>query len=763
MKKKTLILSIPAVLLLFLVSCSQQQEVISLHKELAYAQVKEGFFINDYLRDDAEIYLEDGWSNLSKNGYRSGVYPRSNIHFRLFQKKPLYLFCLCMPTQKEPYSAQKLTVMVNGSKVADEELKVNMPRFLKVPVPPELLGVGQNTLEFVYGAAHPSNEDHLPEEKGKRVFSVIFHRLILSSLSSLSAINRIEKKQSSLEDPEKTSFVQNIPGEVDFFLNVPAAAVFRADCEFFGLDPRASQTKMWNLQISLKQPGRGAQTLEQIPVGKKESKKSFRIDLSGYQGLVRLRLKIDGDQEDTKPEGFLVWSEAKILAQPTQLSGGGSGSQKIEKARNFLQDNNTIIIVFDAARADRFSTYGHFRPTTPSVNHFAQEGIVFQNAFSEALTTRASIGTLFTGYPLEVTGFRNIFSRLPDNLQTLAQLFQDKGFKTAGFTGVGNISSEFGFNRGFDEYFDLFREEGFRRKSQEYIPYVFPWLERNRDEKFFLYVHFKEPHAVYIPQPPFQGMFSGNFIQKTDLVGYMETAKDLTEEQVEYIRACYDENLASADSVFGQLIQKLGELDLLEKTNIILTSDHGEMLGEKERIFGHGSYLGEGGTHIPLVIRFPRDSGIIAPQRIDALVKISDIFLSLVGIYQFDVNRELMEGESFFPLFFDPKNQFNSYVVTGRQAGKEYTLRTQEKKLFYLEKSGQREYYDLVEDPLEANEIYSLSDIEANYLLGELKKWLERQRFIRAVLFDKDGQATFQKEKIDKKTLENLKALGYIK
>ena len=67
------------------------------------------------------------------------------------------------------------------------------------------------------------------------------------------------------------------------------------------------------------------------------------------------------------------------------------------------------------------------------------------------------------------------------------------------------------------------------------------------------------------------------------------------------------------------------------------------------------------------------------------------------------------------------------------------------------------------EDLLEANEMYSLSDIEANYLFTELKKWLERQRFIRAVLFDKDTQVKFQREKIDEKTLENLKALGYIK
>ena len=68
-----------------------------------------------------------------------------------------------------------------------------------------------------------------------------------------------------------------------------------------------------------------------------------------------------------------------------------------------------------------------------------------------------------------------------------------------------------------------------------------------------------------------------------------------------------------------------------------------------------------------------------------------------------------------------------------------------------------------MEDPLEANEMYSLSDIEANYLWGELKKWLERQRFVQAILFDKDAQLVLQREKIDQKTLENLKALGYIK
>lgn len=763
MKKQKTRLCVLAAILMFLVSCSQQQEMTSLYEELAYAQVKEGLFINDYLRDDAEIYFEDGWSYLNKNGYRSGVYPRSTIYFRLFQKRPLYLFCLCMPTPKGSRSAQRMLIKVNGSKVAEEELKANMPKFMKVPVPPELLSMGQNMLEFVYQTDKTSDKDLLPEEKGKRIFSAIFQRLILSSLSSLSAINRIERKQSSMLDPREASFVQNIPGEMDFFLNIPSDAALQAKCEFSWFDPDISPTKTWKVQISLQKPEAEEQMLEQIFMGRRENRRSLDIDLSPYRGLFRLRLKADSDHEDEKTDGFLIWSEAKILARPTHLGKKPKDSQDVDRIRRNLRDNSTILIIFDAARADRFSTYGHFRSTTPSVDHFAEKGIIFQNAFSEALTTRASIGTLFTGYPLEVTGFRNIFSRLPDNLPTLAQLFQEKGFKTAGFTGVGNISSEFGFNRGFDEYYDLFREEEFRRKSQEYIPFVFPWLERNRNNKFFLYIHFKEPHAVYIPQPPFQGMFSSGFTQRTDLAGYMENARELTEEQVEYIRACYDENLASADSVFGKLIQKLAELGLLEKTNIILTSDHGEMLGEKERIFGHGSYLGEGGSHIPLVIRFPRTSGIDVPQRLKELVKLSDIFMSLVDIYQFDVKQELMVGRSFFPLFFDPEIQVNPYVVTGRQAKKEYGLRTLGKKLIYLEKSGEKVYFDMDEDPMEANEMYSLSDIEANYLFTELKKWLEKQRFIRAVLFDKDTQVKFQRDKIDKKTLENLKALGYIK
>ena len=751
-------------IILFFPSCVRNEIAYNFQDEVRYSQVKEQHFFIDYLKEGSDALLEKGWSKLRNGGSRLGAYPRSRLNFIVHESVPLNLFILCKPVKRGKYAARKLCVEINNQELTQVGFKERMARNIKIPISSEFLQNGKNILEFIYLADKPSKgEISLPQEK-KREFSLIFNELILTSSRYHSSAKRFAKMEERIREENESILIQKIPSMIDFYLELPARSFFKARYKFFSFEQMGNQREEYNFQISLQQPEEDEKIIHSTSLGSNTSENKLNVDLSAAEGITRFRLKVGNFQKQNILRGFLVWTEASIVKKREEKKRDISSDKNLAKLRDSLSDKNTIIIVLDAARADHFSNYGYFRPTTPNISRFSEEATIFTNGFSESLTTRTSIGTLFTGLPLSVTGLTKVVSKIPEKLTTLAQLFKSKGFKTTGFTGVGNIGSTFNFHRGFDEYFELYRNEGFRRKSQEYIPYLFPWLEANKNKKFFLYIHFKEPHSVYIPLPPFQGMFSGSYKKKVNLAGYTEKAETLMDEEVEYIRACYDENLASADSVFGGLVRKMESLDLIEKSIIILTSDHGEFLGEKGRVFGHGGCFGDEGIHIPLIIRFPRDSAIKKPQKIKALVKMSDLFATLADIYQLEIQHGLIEGKSFISLLNETEQEINSYIVIGKIGTPGYCYRTKSYKLIYWEESGLVEFFDLEKDPEETKNIYKKNNIKENFFLMNLKKWLEKQQLIRKLLIKGDfPEEELDLKSIDRKTLENLKALGYIK
>ena len=744
-------------------NCARKEVLYNLNQEVEFALEKEEFLLIDFMKEDSEAFLEKGWSKLFKNGTRIGIYPKSELHFILSEVKPIYIYSSAKPYEKGNFPARDVHIKINNEELALVHSSDKSSRNLKIPIPSQSLKKGRNTVEFIYDAEKRTEE--IPStQKKKRDYSLIFRELIFSSLEHYDHLKQYSEFRERVRGEYKDIFAQNIPSTVDFFLELPAQSVFNAKLKFLSSRQDKQQKKPVVLDIVIEKI-EDKETIHQFSFEEGSSEKEIKIDLPPGKGIARLRLKVQATQNQENPSGLLLWTEALIKKKKGEEKKRARVSSKsLDKLRTYLQNMNTIIIIWDAARADHFSNYGYFRPTTPNAARFAQDAALFTNAFSESLTTRSSIGTLFTGFPIPVTNLRKVTSNLPQKLTTLAQLFKSKDFKTTGYTGVGNIGSFFNFHKGFDEYFELFKKKGFIRKSQQYVPYLFPWLEANTNKNYFLYVHFKEPHAIYIPRPPFRGMFSDKYEKKVDLSGYQGNVKSVTDEEMEYIRACYDETLASVDSVFGEFLDKMKELDLLEKSIIILTADHGEFLGEKNKVFGHGTSFGDKGIHIPLIIRFPKETPIEIPQKIESMVKMSDLFATLSDIYQFDIPHELYGGRSLLPLFLDPNQEINPYITVGRLGVPAYCYRTKQHKLVYWKVENSMRFYDLEKDPEEKNNIYSGDNIRANFYLSSLKKWLASQQLIRKFLITGDASGDeADLKRIDNQTLENLKALGYIK
>lgn len=296
---------------------------------------------------------------------------------------------------------------------------------------------------------------------------------------------------------------------------------------------------------------------------------------------------------------------------------------------------NVVFIVMDTGRKDRYSLYGHFRPTTPRIAELAADGAVFEKAYTVSPWTLPSHASMFTGlYPSQhradnTEGERRFGRPLGPEALTLAEILRAEGYRTACLTANhGVMNASFGLAQGFDFYFDerphVFdllavhlmakADEKLLRKlsinafylSSELNGRVFSWLEKNRASPFFLFLNYMEPHGVFYLPPPAGGRFGAParppVVPTEDI---LEGRTTIAPEAYEALAARYDEELAFCDAGLGRLVDRLKRLNLYDSSLIVVTSDHGQLFGEHQ-FFGHRSVLFEEILEIPLVVKYPR-------------------------------------------------------------------------------------------------------------------------------------------------------------
>ena len=270
-----------------------------------------------------------------------------------------------------------------------------------------------------------------------------------------------------------------------------------------------------------------------------------------------------------------------------------------------------ILISLDTVRADHLSLYGYGRETTPELEALADECLVFEQAYTTAPWTQPAHMSLFTGlYPMqhEVQG-RD--TALADAIPTLAERLREAGYRTAGFYSPGWIDERYGFGRGFD----LFRPHEGGAQADRHLR---EWMEEQTgDEPFFLFLHVFDAHNEPLDVPgglPYDapGEFATTFLPdaRERLAGI--SPKDLwtgavepTPEQLEAIVALYDGGLRYVDHLVGTWVAAWRRRGILDRALLIVTSDHGEPLGQRDgKLRGHGQ-MWEEGLHVPLVLRLP--------------------------------------------------------------------------------------------------------------------------------------------------------------
>ena len=336
-----------------------------------------------------------------------------------------------------------------------------------------------------------------------------------------------------------------------------------------------------------------------------------------------------------------------------------------------LKDKPNILwIVADAVRADHLSCYGYHRKTTPNIDRIASEGVLFENAISAAPWTLPSCASMFTGmYPgKHATDAEHRY--LADNFHTIAELLRSYGYKTFGYSNNPWVSPDTNLSQGFDTfevseeapaYSPLINvatrhipnpagtEDAGARQTNEVAK---KWIENCYSAKtpFFIYLHYMEAHDPYGNTPYFRHYLDANISTakakgvNQNPIDYISGNVQMSNEDFEILRALYDGDISYLDFKMNQLFDYLRQLNILDKTVLIITSDHGESFGE-HHLMSHMLGVYDTLVHVPLIIVYPKLFKV--GSRIVKQVRTIDIFSTILDILGIDWSgAEELQGQT---------------------------------------------------------------------------------------------------------------------
>jgi arylsulfatase A-like enzyme len=420
-----------------------------------------------------------------------------------------------------------------------------------------------------------------------------------------------------------------------------------------------------------------------------------------------------------------------------------------------------VFEILDAARARQFGAYGYHRATSPEIDRLAADGVLFENAYTPAVYTLGAMSSVWTSQqPDRHHGDVSFASPLPRDRLTLADVLSGQGIFAAGFVATAVPGAFNGFDRGFGEFHELWQEVGSRADVfRQVIP---PWLARNKDRRFFAYLHFREPHFPYDPEPPFDTRFGPDGpipkAARRDMGFFRDVnqgRRTLSAEEREHLVRLYDGNLAYVDQEFGALRRSLEAAGLWDKTITIVTADHGEALGEHGWI-GHNVQVHEPSARIPLIVRFPAGKG---PRglRVKGLVDLLDIAPTIADVFgvrdKGGADREF-QGRSLLPLVngASGKPMVLSRTIWDRPR---YALRETRWAYLYDTATGGEQLFDTLVDPGETKDLAGREGLRTAYYRQALHEWTRGAA--RSAKSTAESVGTMSPEQC-----ENLKALGYV-
>jgi choline-sulfatase len=399
------------------------------------------------------------------------------------------------------------------------------------------------------------------------------------------------------------------------------------------------------------------------------------------------------------------------------------------------QGLNLVVITLDTTRADRLGPYGYTEVETPTLDRLAREGVVFEHAMSVAPLTLPAHCSIFTGRFPPQHGVRdNGGFFLSPKQTTLATLLKRHGFQTGAVVGAFVLDGKWGLNQGFDTYIDQFElpeSRGFslgevQRTGDDVVKLALPWLEKVKQERFFAWLHFYDPHAPYEPPEPFATRYGPH---------------------------PYLGEIAFMDSQLARVVEFLDRNGLLDKTIVAVIGDHGESLGQHGE-GTHGFFIYEGTQRVPMIIRAPferlRGRRVADPVRsVDLMPTVLDLLgftppTSIAGVSLTPLMtgaRKTMDLEGYAEALY-PLHHFGWADARAWRAGR-----------YKVIDAPRPELYDLERDPHETTNLYAERKTVADGMIARLRQ--ESRESAEA----SESQAA---PEVDTETRARLAALGYV-
>ncbi len=396
---------------------------------------------------------------------------------------------------------------------------------------------------------------------------------------------------------------------------------------------------------------------------------------------------------------------------------------------------NLVVVTLDTTRADRIGAYGAKDVETPTFDHLADEGVLFEQAESVAPLTLPAHSSLFTGkFPPE-HGVRDNggFFLGPEQL-TLAEVLKARGYRTGGFVGAYVLDSKWGISQGFDTYFDDFDLSGkgnvslgaIQRPGNEVVDKALPWIDGAKGAPFFAWIHLYDAHTPYDPPEPFATRYKGH---------------------------PYNGEIAFADSQVGRVVSELRKLGLYERTVIVVMGDHGESLGDHGE-GTHGFFIYDSTTHVPFVIRAP--FALTGHRRVADPVRTVDVMptvLDLLGVPE----PKGMSGVSLVPLMTGARPELGLDAYSEAMYPLHHygwsDLRSLRSGRYKVIDAPRPELYDVDRDPQEVTNLFAERRDLGTRMIGQL-------RAMEAGF--NQTTASLPEEDVDPEARARLAALGYV-
>lgn len=397
---------------------------------------------------------------------------------------------------------------------------------------------------------------------------------------------------------------------------------------------------------------------------------------------------------------------------------------------------NLVVVTIDTLRADRIGVYGNATVATPNLDRIAREGAMAPQASAHAPLTRPSHISLFTGlYPAEHGIRDNVSPPLGKDVPVLAEILQQREFRTGAFVSSIVLSQQSGLGRGFAHYsdrFDIGEDDArflstIQKRGDATVAEATAWLGESGPERRFAWVHLYDPHDPYEAPEPYA---------------------------TQYADRPYDGEVAWSDELVGRLDAALAAAGLRDNTLLVVTSDHGEGLDEHGESV-HGFFIYETTIRVPFIVRGP---GVTPGTRLGVVARTVDVLPTVLDLLGLADATPSVSGRSLATALsggaMDDEPTFSESLTPLIHFGWSDLRALRDGRWKYI-LAPRPELYDLERDPGELENLAEQEPVRARAYRAGIEQRLRQEQ----ALMREPGQGTAS---VPPDLLEKLGALGYV-